>query len=284
MPDIKWIRVTTDLFDDEKICLIEVMPEADTIVVIWVKLLCLAGKLNKGGTIVLSENIPYNEEELAAVLRRPLNTVRLAMKTFEKLHMIELLQDGTILLPNWEKHQFIEGMERIRMLATNRQRKHRQKEGPELLNITEAGIEQKQNKSSTILEQNFMESLQNVDDKAKELMIMSPNGVTSRDCHGVRGRGSINNKEEEEEDKKIWQTVLEEIKKVVSGPNYRTWFENLTLLAAQDGQVLIGAPTEYVRDFLENNQRSIVERVLGQVLGKQTAALFEVVQNEPKGS
>ena len=46
MADIKWIKITTDIFDDEKILLIESLPEADSIIVIWFKLLCLAGKMN----------------------------------------------------------------------------------------------------------------------------------------------------------------------------------------------------------------------------------------------
>ena len=44
MAEVKWIKIVTDIFDDEKILLIETLPEADSIIVIWLKLLCLAGK------------------------------------------------------------------------------------------------------------------------------------------------------------------------------------------------------------------------------------------------
>ena len=33
--DVKWIKITTDIFDDEKILLIESLPESDAIIVIW---------------------------------------------------------------------------------------------------------------------------------------------------------------------------------------------------------------------------------------------------------
>ena len=46
MSDVKWIKITTGIFDDDKILLIESLPEADSIIVIWFKLLCLAGKQN----------------------------------------------------------------------------------------------------------------------------------------------------------------------------------------------------------------------------------------------
>ena len=41
MAEIKWIKIATNIFDDEKLLLIETMPEADAIIVIWFKLLCI---------------------------------------------------------------------------------------------------------------------------------------------------------------------------------------------------------------------------------------------------
>ena len=49
MADVKWIKITTDIFDDEKILLIESLPDAYSIIVVWFKLLCLAGKQNNSG-------------------------------------------------------------------------------------------------------------------------------------------------------------------------------------------------------------------------------------------
>ena len=45
MAEVKWIKITTDMFDDEKIKLIESMPERDTVLTIWIKLICLAGRV-----------------------------------------------------------------------------------------------------------------------------------------------------------------------------------------------------------------------------------------------
>lgn len=104
MSDIKWIKVTVDLFDDEKIALIESMPNADSILVIWFKLLCFAGKQNNGGIFILNDRNPYTEVMLAAIFRRTPNAVRLALKTFEELGMIEIV-DGVVTIPNWKKHQ-----------------------------------------------------------------------------------------------------------------------------------------------------------------------------------
>lgn len=101
---LKWIKLAVNIFENRKIQYIETMPDADTILVIWFKLLTLAGTINDCGQIYMTREIPYTEEMLAAHFKRPLNTVRLALQIFEKLDMIEIVDDFT-KLTNWEKYQ-----------------------------------------------------------------------------------------------------------------------------------------------------------------------------------
>lgn len=126
MAEVKWIKITTDMFNDEKIMLIEQMPEADTMLVIWFKLLCMAGRDNNNGIFLMNNRVPYTEEMLATIFRRPLNTVRLAISTFEAFGMIEVYDD-VITLVNWEKHQNLDGLERIRELNRERNKKYRER-------------------------------------------------------------------------------------------------------------------------------------------------------------
>ncbi|GAB3061986.1 phage replisome organizer N-terminal domain-containing protein [Salinicoccus sesuvii] len=125
MADIQWIKLKVDMFDNEKIKLIEAMPDADSILVIWIKLLTYAGKANSSGYIMLTENIPMNEEELATIFGRPLNTVRYALQVFERYGMVERDADA-IKIKNWDTHQNVDGMEKIR--EQNRIRKQKQRE------------------------------------------------------------------------------------------------------------------------------------------------------------
>ena len=127
MSEIKWIKITTDIFDDEKICLIDALPDHDAILVIWFKILALAGKHNRNGLLMMSDKVHYTDEMLATIFRRPLNTVRMALGVFEQFGMIEII-DGVITLPNWEKHQNIDGMERIKEQTRNRVARHREKQ------------------------------------------------------------------------------------------------------------------------------------------------------------
>lgn len=121
--DVKWIKIVTDIFDDEKILLIESMPEADGIIVIWFKLLTLAGKQNNNGVFMMSNRIPYTDEMLATIFRRNLNIVRLALRTFEQFGMIEIV-DNVITIPSWDKHQSLDAYEkkkaRDRLYSQNR--------------------------------------------------------------------------------------------------------------------------------------------------------------------
>ena len=127
MADVKWIKICTDIFDDEKMTLLDAMPERDAIIVIWFKLLCMAGKQNNGGVFMLNDKIAYTDEMLATIFRRPINIVRLALSTFEQFGMIEIV-NNTYTIPNWEKHQNIYGLEKIREQNKLRKRKQREKE------------------------------------------------------------------------------------------------------------------------------------------------------------
>lgn len=136
MAEIKWIKLTVNMFDDEKIRLIQAIPEADAIIVIWVRLLTLAGKTNSDGQIYINENMPYNDEMLATLFNKPVNTIRLAIKTLESFGMIDVFDNGTIFVNNWEKHQNIEGMEKIKEQNRLRQQKQREKRKLLVSNVT----------------------------------------------------------------------------------------------------------------------------------------------------
>lgn len=131
MAEISWIKLKTTMFDDEKIRLIQAVPESDAILVIWIRLLVLAGKTNDDGLIYIQRNMPYTEEMLATLFDKPVNTVRLALQTLASFNMIDLNSDGVIAIANWEKHQNIEGMEKVR--EQNRLRKQRQRGKQKLL-------------------------------------------------------------------------------------------------------------------------------------------------------
>jgi predicted phage replisome organizer len=110
MADVKWIKITTDIFDDEKILLIESLPDAYSIITVWFKLLCLAGKQNNSGVFLMGQ-IAYTDKMLATIFRMKESSVTMALQTFEQFGMIEII-DGVITIPNWNKHQSLDAYEK----------------------------------------------------------------------------------------------------------------------------------------------------------------------------
>ena len=127
MAEVKWIKVAADIFDNRKIRQIEIMPEGDSIIVIWMKILCLAGNVNDRGFIYFTEEIPYTDEMLATEFNRPVQTVRLALSIFQKFGMIDVI-DNIYHVSSWEKYQNVDQLEKLREQTRIRVAKHREKQ------------------------------------------------------------------------------------------------------------------------------------------------------------
>lgn len=126
MADVKWIKITTDIFDDEKILLIESLPDAYAIITVWFKLLCLAGKQNNSGVFLMGR-IPYTDKMLATIFRMKDSTVTLALQTFEQFGMVEIV-DGVITIPNWGKHQNLDQLESKKEYMRSYMKDYREKQ------------------------------------------------------------------------------------------------------------------------------------------------------------
>lgn len=124
---MRWIKLCTNIFDDEKILLIESLPDAYAIITVWFKLLCLAGKQNNCGVFMLNDKIAYTDRMLSTIFRMKEATVRMALDTFEQFGMIEMI-DGVITIPNWEKHQSLDKADEEREKTRKRVAKYREKQ------------------------------------------------------------------------------------------------------------------------------------------------------------
>lgn len=127
MAEVKWIKITTDIFDDEKILLIESLPDAYAIITVWFKLLCLAGKQNNSGVFMMNNQIPYTDKMIATIFRMKETTVTMAIQTFEQFGMIEVI-DGVITIPNWGKHQDLDQLENRKTYMKNYMQEYRKKQ------------------------------------------------------------------------------------------------------------------------------------------------------------
>lgn len=165
MSDVKWIKIVTDIFDDEKMLLIESLPAADSIITIWFKLLCMAGKQNNHGVFIMNERIAYTDQMLATIFRRELPTVQLALRTFQEFGMVEII-DGVITIPNWEKHQSLDKYEKHKEEMRLRMRQKREEQ--KLLALQQADDKQEINVSKKFINVSPKNKIKNKDKEIDE--------------------------------------------------------------------------------------------------------------------
>nr|DAM59084.1 MAG TPA: replisome organizer [Caudoviricetes sp.] len=191
--DVKWIKICSDIFDDEKIMLIEDLPSADSIIVIWFKLLCLAVKNNNSGVFVLNDKIVYTDEMLATIFRRDINTVRLALKTFENYGMIEIVS-GVYTIPNWGKYQNLDKIEQKSQYMRNYMQEYRKKQRSKIECKTNSKLYRKTNSKANVSsaevynKESYKEDNKELDKKEKEEdndLIVSKDTICQNDIQQI---------------------------------------------------------------------------------------------------
>lgn len=155
--NVRWIKVNVGMYDDEKMKILDSMENSDGVNCLWVKLLIQAAKTNAKGRIFLSEDTPYTNEMLSVIFSRPIELVKFSLKVLSDLKMITVDERNFITIVNWEKHQNVEGMERIREQNRKRAEKFREKNKAQDALNSEADNEEK-NSNVTVTEQNKRET------------------------------------------------------------------------------------------------------------------------------
>ncbi len=82
----------------------------------------------------------------------------------------------------------------------------------------------------------------------------------------------------------IWAAALGELQIEVNKPNYRTWLEKTVGLSYQDNQLIVGVPNTFVAEYLDKNQRSLIEKTLIGLTRNKVSVRFQVngrYQNSP---
>jgi predicted phage replisome organizer len=124
---INWIKLDINILDDAKIKIIRSHPDGDSVVLLWIGLLCLAMKSSRPGTIEISDGLPYTVDDLSNLFHLEKKTVEMGLALFVKYRMVEVFEGGTIEVINFSKHQKLEEIERIRELTKARMAKYRER-------------------------------------------------------------------------------------------------------------------------------------------------------------
>lgn len=145
MGQVQWIKVCTDIFDNEKIKKLLRNRDGDTYFRVWIQMLALAGKSNQDGAILLGENITMSMDDLAKVMHKTLNKLETIVQSLCELDMI-FIENDTIYIKNWNVYQNADELEKMRQNARNRQKKFRDKQKESNVTGTLSNTEDKNRK------------------------------------------------------------------------------------------------------------------------------------------
>jgi chromosomal replication initiator protein len=81
---------------------------------------------------------------------------------------------------------------------------------------------------------------------------------------------------EAESAKEIWEAALGELQIQVSKPNYQTWLAKTVGFNYQDNLFIVGVPNPFVAEYLDKNQRSLIEKTLIGLTRRDTNVVFQV--------
>lgn len=91
-----WLKLKKDFFKRHDIKILEAMPDGHKSVLFYLKL--MLESIDHEGELRFSEQMPYSPEMLAIITETGENTVKESLKRLQELGMLEITQDGTIVL------------------------------------------------------------------------------------------------------------------------------------------------------------------------------------------
>lgn len=142
MSGLIWIKLSCELFSNRKISKIRKMKNGDELALIWVFLLLLAARLNKGGKLSFKKGEGYSASDIAEEGGFKPERVRDAVSVFLELDM---LRDcgGIYKIKNWQKYQkneqYAKEKEQNRKRVSEFRKRHKQRKAP--LPITDEEME-----------------------------------------------------------------------------------------------------------------------------------------------
>ncbi|MDO5517961.1 MAG: phage replisome organizer N-terminal domain-containing protein [Clostridium sp.] len=137
MAKAKWIKMDVYMFRHPKLLIIDSMEDSNMIYYVWTSSVLLAGECNMNGCLYISEDMPYTLKTLAIVFRRSEDEVKKAYDVLMNLGMMEKTDDEIYKIRNWEKHQNVEGLEKIRKQTNERVTRFREKKREEKMQAEE---------------------------------------------------------------------------------------------------------------------------------------------------
>lgn len=116
-----------------------------------------------------------------------------------------------------------------------------------------------------------------IEDKGKAAARATDLGYAERSQAALAARQALRQVEAEveTEDEQWWGVILGELQLQMTVPTFTAWLEGTKLLEREGERIVIGVPTAYAQDWLENRLLSIIKRTVAA--DGITSVRFEVM-------
>ena len=98
----EYVKIPVNFFHGGKIKRIRTLPNGETILLVWLNLLYIAGAINDGGAVYFTPKIPYTAETLSEEIGVEADTIRQALEILHDYEMLNI-SDKAIYISQWEK-------------------------------------------------------------------------------------------------------------------------------------------------------------------------------------
>ncbi|MHC0039378.1 chromosomal replication initiator protein DnaA [Pseudoneobacillus sp. C159] len=78
----------------------------------------------------------------------------------------------------------------------------------------------------------------------------------------------------------LWNAALSNIEKKISKPSFDTWLKSTKAHSLQGDLLIITAPNEFARDWLEERYSSLISTILAEITGEELFVKFIIPQNQ----
>lgn len=262
MKVIEWIKLNTNMCEDEKMRLIDSMVDyRDLIIYLWIRLLLQAGKVNDNGLIYLKKDLPYTKEMISILFNRPIELIEKGLEILEAFKMIKIYENNLIKICNWEKHQNIEGMKRVRESNNERVKNFREKKKKEKEALKDKSLEKENlNESEALIND---ENLNNA--KAmKNAEAKSNNANESNKNKNCNANVTLQKEKREEEIKK----KKKNIDKTERGEELKLEAENVKKSLEKINVKIKGLTSIIMEDMLTKYKEKYVRMAMGKAIEK----------------
>ncbi len=120
---MQWLKLNSRVFADSKIVKLRAQKGGNTCFTFWVQLLCLAAQMNMAGYL-LDEEGPIRVEMLSKLTGFTQPSVKKMLQSLLKVGLLGF-EDNTYFLPNWEKCQSGDRLEKLREADRKKKREQR---------------------------------------------------------------------------------------------------------------------------------------------------------------